>query len=155
MTPRRSPSTARHRARRGHAARTGVADESRTSLVGAAPQLTVRQVFTRFWPLTRPFRLRLGACLVFVAVGPVVDAAGIWVFKILINDVLTPHDFSLFPLVAAAYIGIAVIGGLLSFVDDYLCTWSGSGSSSPCAPACSPTCTACRSDSSSAASSAT
>ena len=53
------------------------------------------------------------------------DAAGIWVFKILIDDVLTPRDFSLFPLVAAAYVGLAVVGGLLSFVDDYLCTWVG------------------------------
>src|SRR5215212_7324166 len=125
MTPRRSPSTARHRAPRGQTGPAALADESRTSLVDAAPQLSVRQVFARFCPLTRPFRLRLTACLVFVAIGPVIDAAGIWVFKILIDDVLTPHDFSLFPLVAAAYIGIAVLGGLLSFVDDYLCTWVG------------------------------
>jgi ABC-type multidrug transport system fused ATPase/permease subunit len=27
--------------------------------------------------------------------------------------------------VAAAYVGIALVGGLLSFVDDYLCTWVG------------------------------
>ena len=64
-------------------------------------------------------------CLLFVAVGPGMDAVGIWIFKILIDDVLTPRDFSLFPLVAAAYVGIAVVGGLLSFVDDYLCTWVG------------------------------
>ena len=43
----------------------------------------------------------------------------------LVDDVLTPRDFSLFPPVAAAYIGIAVAGGLLSFVDDYLCAWVG------------------------------
>jgi ATP-binding cassette, subfamily B, bacterial len=125
MTPRRSPSTARHRAPRGQTGPAALADESRTSLVDAAPQLSIRQVFARFWPLTRPFRLRLTACLVFVAIGPMIDAAGIWVFKILIDEVLTPHDFALFPLVAAAYIGIAVLGGLLSFVDDYLCTWVG------------------------------
>ena len=99
--------------------------ESRSSLVDAAPALSVRQVFARFWPLTRPFRLRLAVCLVFVGVGPAMDAAGIWIFKILGDDVLTPRDFSLFPLVAAAYVGIAVAGGLLSFVDDYLCTWVG------------------------------
>jgi ATP-binding cassette, subfamily B, bacterial len=99
--------------------------ESRSSLVDAAPALSVRQVFARFWPLTRPFRLRLAVCLLFVGVGPAMDAAGIWIFKILVDDVLTPRDFSLFPLVAAAYVGIAVAGGLLSFVDDYLCTWVG------------------------------
>ena len=89
------------------------------------PALSVRQVFARFWPLTKPFRVRLAVCLLFVAIGPAMDAAGIWVFKILIDDVLTPRDFSLFPLVAAAYVGLAVVGGLLSFVDDYLCTWVG------------------------------
>ena len=85
----------------------------------------MRQVFARFWPLTRPFRLRLAACLLFVAVGPAMDAAGIWIFKILVDDVLTPRDFALFPAVAAAYVGIAIVGGMLSFVDDYLCTWVG------------------------------
>ena len=48
--------------------------------VDAAPALSVRQVFARFWPLTRPFRLRLAVCLLFVGVGPAMDAAGIWIF---------------------------------------------------------------------------
>jgi ABC-type multidrug transport system fused ATPase/permease subunit len=123
---RRSPSsTPRHRAPRGRAARAALLAESRASLVAAAPQLGVRQVFARFWPLTRPFRLRLLVCLLFVAVGPAMDAAGIWIFKILVDDVLTPRDFTLFPVVAAAYVGIAVVGGMLSFIDDYLCTWVG------------------------------
>src|SRR5690349_13742151 len=125
MTLRSTRPPARHRAPRGRAARAALLAESRASLVAAAPQLTVRQVFARFWPLTRPFRLRLVVCLLFVAVGPGMDAAGIWIFKILVDQVLTPRDFALFPAVAAAYVGIAVIGGMLSFVDDYLCTWVG------------------------------
>ena len=125
MTPRPTGGAARHRAPRGRAARAAVLADPRTGAVAAAPQLTVRQVFARFWPLTRPFRLRLAACLTFVAVGPAMDAAGIWVFKVLVDDVLTPRDFALFPAVAAAYVGIALAGGLLSFVDDYLCTWVG------------------------------
>jgi ABC-type multidrug transport system fused ATPase/permease subunit len=121
----RTRSTPRHRAPRGRAARAALLAESRASLVAAAPQLTVRQVFARFWPLTGPFRLRLAVCLLFVAVGPAMDAGGIWIFKILVDDVLTPRDFRLFPAVAAAYVGIALVGGMLSFVDDYLCTWVG------------------------------
>jgi ATP-binding cassette subfamily B protein len=85
----------------------------------------VRRVFGRFWPMTKPFRRRLAVCLLFVAIGPAMDAAGIWIFKVLIDDVLTPRDFSLFPMVAGAYVAIALIGGMLSFVDDYLCTWIG------------------------------
>jgi ABC-type multidrug transport system fused ATPase/permease subunit len=125
MTPTSPRRTPRHRAPRGRAARAALLAESRASLVTAAPQLTVRQVFARFWPLTKPFRLRLAVCLLFVAVGPAMDAVGIWIFKVLVDDVLTPRDFSLFPFVAAAYVGIAVLGGLLSFVDDYLSTWIG------------------------------
>jgi ATP-binding cassette, subfamily B, bacterial len=121
-SPRRIP---RHRAPRGRARTAALLAESQSSLVTAAPQLGVRQVFARFWPLTKPFRLRLAVCLMFVAVGPAMDALGIWIFKILVDDVLTPRDFALFPMIAAAYIGIAVLGGLLSFVDDYLCTWVG------------------------------
>ena len=120
-----SSRTPRHRAPRGRAARAALYAESRGSLVAAAPALSVRQVFARFWPLTKPFRLRLAVCLLFVAIGPAMEAAGIWIFKILIDDVLTPRDFTLFPLVAAAYVALAVAGGLLSFVDDYLCTWVG------------------------------
>jgi ATP-binding cassette, subfamily B, bacterial len=120
-SPRRTP---RHRAPRGRA-RAALLTETQESLVSDAPQLTVREVFARFWPLTKPFRFRLAVCLGFVAVGPAMDAAGIWIFKILVDDVLTPKDFSLFPAVAAAYVAIAVVGGLLSFIDDYLCTWVG------------------------------
>src|SRR4051794_4666115 len=75
--------------------------------------------------MTRPFRRRLVVCLLFVALGPAMDAAGIWIFKILVDDVLTPRDFDLFPVVAGAYVAVALIGGVLSFVDDYLCTWVG------------------------------
>jgi ATP-binding cassette subfamily B protein len=64
-------------------------------------------------------------CLLIVAVGPTMDAVGIWIFKILVDDVLTPRDFALFPAIAAAYVGVTLVGGMLSFVDDYLCTWVG------------------------------
>jgi ATP-binding cassette subfamily B protein len=125
MTERNTRTAPRHRAPRGRAARAALLAESRASLIAAAPQLTVRQVFARFWPLTRPFRLRLIVCLLFVAVGPAMDAAGIWIFKILVDSVLTPRNFALFPAIAAAYVGLSLVGGMLSFVDDYLCTWVG------------------------------
>ncbi|MDT7581912.1 MAG: ATP-binding cassette, subfamily bacterial [Pseudonocardiales bacterium] len=115
-------STPRHRAPRGRTTRPA---PLAASLVAAAPQLRLRRVFARFWPLTRPFRLRLAVCLAIVAVSPAMDAAAIWIFKVLVDDVLVPRDFALFPPVAAAYVAITVAGGLLSFVDDYLGTWVG------------------------------
>jgi ATP-binding cassette, subfamily B, bacterial len=90
-----------------------------------APSLPIRTVFARFWPMTKPYRGRLLVCLLLVATGPFVDAAGLWLFKILIDDVLTPRNFGLFPTVALAYIVITVVGGMLSFADQYLATWVG------------------------------
>ncbi|MFR9802460.1 hypothetical protein ACL02T_09175 [Pseudonocardia sp. RS010] len=35
-----------------------------------------------------------------MAVGPAVDAADLWLFTVLVDDVLGPRDFGLFPAVA-------------------------------------------------------
>ena len=85
----------------------------------------VRAIFRRFWPETRPFRGRMLVSLLLVMLDPAMDAASLWLFKILIDDVLAPKDFTLFPWVAAGYLAITVVGGLLSFADDYLSTWVG------------------------------
>ena len=91
----------------------------------AAPRAGIRDIFGRFWPETRPFRVRLWISLVLVGVGPVLSTVSIWLFKILIDDVLTPHDFHLFPVIAAAYFGVAVVEGMVSSTDQYLSTWVG------------------------------
>jgi len=96
-----------------------------TSHGEAAPRAGIRKIFCRFWPETRPFRVRLWISLVLVGVGPVLSTASIWLFKILIDDVLAPHDFHLFPVIAAAYIGVALVEGMVSSTDQYLSTWVG------------------------------
>ena len=80
-------------------------------------------ILRRFWPYTRPFRARLVITVVLVAVGPLLDTASIWMFKVFIDDVLTPHNVGLFPLVAAAYLGITLAAGVVSYTDDYLSSW--------------------------------
>jgi ATP-binding cassette, subfamily B, bacterial len=54
-----------------------------------------------------------------------VDTAQIWMFKLLIDDVLVPRSFHAFPPIAAAYLGIAIVQGVGSFSDDVLSTWLG------------------------------
>lgn len=110
-----STPTARHR----------LAQAAPAGQVAASPTLPVRHVFARFWPRTRPYRRRFAASLLLVAVSPAADAAGIWLFKILVDDVLTARNFALFPTIALAYALITVLGGALSFLDDYLATWVG------------------------------
>lgn len=93
--------------------------------VPATPVVGVRGMFRRFLPYARPYRRWLAFSLVFVVLGPALDAAAIWLFKILVDDVLTPRDFHAFPPVAAAYTGITVLVGATSFADRYLSVWIG------------------------------
>jgi ATP-binding cassette, subfamily B, bacterial len=96
-----------------------------SNLLEGTPPVGLRTIFRRFWPETRPFRGRVWASLLLVAAGPLLSAATIWLFKILVDDVLTPHSFRYFPALAAAYIGISVLEGVVSFSDQYLSTWVG------------------------------
>ena len=97
---------------------------SRGSVV-SAPAAGIRVIFRRFWPGTRPYRGRLLMSLLLVAVGPFLDTVQIWMFKLLIDDVLIPRNFHTFPTIAGAYLGIGVAQGLGSFSDELLSTWLG------------------------------
>src|SRR5215210_5224424 len=94
-------------------------------LVAAAPPLPLREVLRRFWPYARPHRRWLLAVLALIAVGQAIDAATLWMFKVVVDEVLVPRDFGPFLWVAGAYVGLTVAGGLVSFADDYLSTWVG------------------------------
>ncbi|MFJ4185561.1 ABC transporter ATP-binding protein [Kitasatospora sp. NPDC089509] len=85
--------------------------------------MSLRRTFRRFWPYTRGGRRWLVPLLVLVLLGPVVDAAMIWLFKIVIDDVLVPHRYGLFLPVALAYAGLALLAGALGFVDEMASTW--------------------------------
>ena len=94
--------------------------------VADKPGLAVlRGIFLRFWPLTKPFRGRIYLSLVLVVAAPAVSTAEIGMFKTLIDRILVPHDFRLFPLIALFYLGLTLLQGLVSFVDQYLGTWIG------------------------------
>ncbi len=53
------------------------------------------------------------------------DATGIWLFKLLVDDVLTPRDFGAFGRVALLYVVIAVVSGAIAFADRYVSSWIG------------------------------
>jgi ABC-type multidrug transport system fused ATPase/permease subunit len=99
-----------------------VLEEDPAALVAAAPPVPVRSIVRRFWPYARPYRAAIAVVLGLVALGPLVDAATIWMFKVVVDDVLVPRDAGLFLWVAAAYLGLVVLDGVVSFADDYLST---------------------------------
>ncbi|MDQ3905023.1 MAG: ABC transporter ATP-binding protein, partial [Actinomycetota bacterium] len=94
-------------------------------LVDAAPAASLREVFRRFWPDARPFWRWLWLSLLLIIVTPLVDTGAILLFKVLVDKVLAPRDFSAFPPVAAAFVGITLLVGALGFFGTYLGAWIG------------------------------
>jgi subfamily B ATP-binding cassette protein MsbA len=93
--------------------------------VAVAPAVPVREVFRRFWPYARPYRRWLPIILVLVALGPAIEAATIWIYKILVDEVLVPREFRLLIWVVLAYVGLTLAEGFVTFCDEYLAEWVG------------------------------
>ena len=100
-------------------------DDEDDSLVEEAPQVPLRAVFRRFWPHTRGFRGRMTMSLLLTGAVPALTTASLYLYKVLVDDVLTPHDFRLFIPVAALYLGITVVQGVVTWIDEYLTAWVG------------------------------
>ena len=95
------------------------------ALVAAAPPVSVREIFRRFWPYARPYRRWIAVGLVLIAVVPAIDTAMIWMFKLVVDDVLVPQSFGPLPWIALAYLALTLLDGIFSFLDDYVSTWVG------------------------------
>jgi ATP-binding cassette subfamily B protein len=104
-------------------ARPGIAMADDT--VSIAPEMSVREIFRRFWPDTRGLRGWMSVGLVLVMLAPASAGAEIWLLKVAIDDVLTPRNFAAFPKLAVWFVGIAIIGGAVSFANGYLPVWNG------------------------------
>lgn len=87
----------------------------------------MREIFRRFWPYARPYRRWLALSLLLIALVPLIDAAMIWMFKLVVDDVLVPHDFGPFLWIAGAYVALTIVAGVLGFADEYLADWIGEG----------------------------
>jgi ABC-type multidrug transport system fused ATPase/permease subunit len=94
-------------------------------VVAAAPAVTVREVIRRFWPLARTYRKPFIAGVALAALLPAVEAAEIWIFKLIVDDVLVAESLGPLAVYVPAMVGLAVLGALLSFGDEYAATWVG------------------------------
>lgn len=103
----------------------GQEEEAQEQLVAAAPAVPVREIFRRFWPYARPYRRWLPLLVLLVALGPATQTATIWMYKVLVDEVLIPQNFGLLGWVALAYLGLVVLDGVVSFCDEYLSAWVG------------------------------
>ncbi len=90
-----------------------------------APTRTAGEIFRRFWPDARPYRWWAVLTFVFIALGPVIAVVEIYLYKVLVDDVLVPRDFGPFIWLVVAYVGLNLLSGLVAFLDDYLSVWIG------------------------------
>ena len=97
------------------------ADDAR--LVDDAPGMTLRQVFTHFWPVLRPQRWWLALGLVLLALTSLIGIAEVLLFQRLVDDVLVPATFEPLLWIALAYVGLNLLSAVISGGDDILSTW--------------------------------
>ena len=95
------------------------------ALVAAAPVVPIRQIFRRFWPYARPYRRWMVVGLLLIAAVPALDTAMIWMFKLVVDEVLVPQNFGPLVWIALAYLGLTLLNGVFSFLDEYVSTWIG------------------------------
>jgi ABC-type multidrug transport system fused ATPase/permease subunit len=84
-----------------------------------------RVVYRRFLPLLVPYRGRLALAVAASATGPLLIAARIWLLKVLIDTVLRGHRPDLLPIVAGAFVAIAVVRGAIGSWDTSASGWVG------------------------------
>ena len=99
--------------------------EGGSSPVRHARSVPIREIGQRFWPYARPYRFWLWLSFVFILLVPVIAAAQIWMFKLVIDEVLVPKDFGPFAWIAAIYLALTILAGIVSFANDYLSVWIG------------------------------
>jgi len=97
------------------------ADSAR--LVDAAPGMTLREVFTHFWPVLRPQRWWIVLGLGLLAVGSLIGIAEVLLFQRLVDDVLVPATYEPLLWIALTYVGLNLLGAVVSGGDDILSTW--------------------------------
>jgi ABC-type multidrug transport system fused ATPase/permease subunit len=94
-------------------------------MVAHAPALPAREVVRRFWPDARPFRRWLPLALALIAAGVAVETAEIFLFKLVVDEVLVPGELGPLLWIAAACVGLLLLGGAIALADDLLNTWLG------------------------------
>ena len=99
------------------------AREAEIDAASLAPTVPLREVFDRFWPAVRPYRGRLAVVLVLAMIGPLLDTLSISLYGRLVDDVLVPGQLAMLGPIAAAYVGLTVLGGIVGFGRSYLSAW--------------------------------
>src|SRR3954452_15755565 len=91
--------------------------------VAEAPAVGMLAIARRFWPYARRYRPWLLLTGLFILFDAALETAAVWLFKVLVDDVLVPRDLHALGWVAVLFLAVTVSGGLVGFADDVLSTW--------------------------------
>jgi ATP-binding cassette, subfamily B, bacterial len=94
-------------------------------IVEQAPAVAAAEVVRRFWPFARPYRRWIALGMFLLVLVPAIDTAEIYLFKLVVDDVLVPQELAALVPIALAYLGLALLGAIASFGDEYVATWVG------------------------------
>ena len=100
-------------------------DSESALLVAAAPVRSFGDVLRRFWPDARPYRGWILLGILLASLTPLIEAATIWLYGRLVDEVLVPRDLAPLATIAGLYLALTLGGGLLSFANDYVAAWTG------------------------------
>ncbi|WP_457206738.1 ABC transporter transmembrane domain-containing protein, partial [Nocardioides sp. P5_C9_2] len=96
---------------------------ARPTTVPALRAVRVRDMLSRFWPYAAPRRGWMAVALLLAAISPALMSVEIWLFKVVVDDVLIPQDFALFFWVATAYVALTVVQAVCDGCERLLSTW--------------------------------
>jgi ATP-binding cassette, subfamily B, bacterial len=96
-----------------------------TGIVGQAPPVAARAILRRFWPYTRPYRRWIALGLLLLVLVPAIETVEIYLFKLVVDDVLVPEDLGALLPLAGIYLGLALLSAVIGFADEYVATWVG------------------------------
>jgi ATP-binding cassette, subfamily B, bacterial len=96
--------------------------DAAASLIPTAPPVPLATTGRRFWPFVRSQVGWLLVGLVPVALLPIVETVEIWLFQVVVDDVLAPRDISSLPVLAGAFLALTLATGVLAYVDDVIAT---------------------------------
>jgi ATP-binding cassette, subfamily B, bacterial len=88
-----------------------------------APELGLRAIVRRFWPYMRAYRRRVAIVLALVVVAPLLETATIWMYKLVVDKVVVPHDLRELVPIGGALALLTLSRSVAEFADDYLASW--------------------------------
>ncbi|GAA3239833.1 ABC transporter ATP-binding protein [Nonomuraea helvata] len=85
-----------------------------------APAISLRRTFREFWPDTRGLRRLFAAGVVFAVLAALCEVAAIRLFGHITDEVLATRRLAEFWVPALAWLGLAAVAGVTSFVATYV-----------------------------------